>query len=463
MPGSQEVDQSTNGSLTEVLREAQTSLAMILGFGRLLAVRSSSPEHIRYMADEIQQAARRIAVLIKELPDAPSDGGPVSAEAAASFGEQAADVDRLLLRAEQAAASNATLEADLAEARLAQQQLQSYADDFRRTYAESRQLLHQMTTLYEVSSAIGATVDPDEVLARTTEGLRRLLPGHSLAIYLLDDDEQSAQRQAFYSPTDMDEPPQTVAVNGGPLGRSLTTGHAVLEGAGTRVSGRGDRSWTLALPLSVGSKRLGAVLVSRKGPPFADDDRHLAELVVSQTAMALQNSRLATTDPLTGLYNRRYFEKALAFECDRAHRVGRPLGLLIMDIDQFKRYNERFGHPAGDQVLRQVASTLSSQLRRTDIVSRLGGEEFAAILPEDSRDAVAAAAERLRHAVVQHSAPVFEGQELPSVRVSVGGVSLPGDKASPQALIDAADRALRQAKRRGRNRSVVVGDGGERL
>jgi diguanylate cyclase (GGDEF)-like protein len=214
----------------------------------------------------------------------------------------------------------------------------------------------------------------------------------------------------------------------------------------------------LAVPLSTGPKTLGAALVVRgEGEPFAEEERRLAEMIATQAAMALQNARLATTDALTSLNNRRYFEQALAFECERARRTGRPLGLLIADVDHFKRFNERFGHPAGDEVLRQVAGTMANQLRRTDIVARIGGEEFAAILPEDDLGAATVAAERLRQAVELRPPLWFEGVELPPVRMSVGGASLSGDAVTPAGLIRAADDALRQAKRAGRNRSLVVG------
>ena len=366
-------------------------------------------------------------------------------------------IDRLVERLGAAEQRSAALTAELAEARLAQRQLESYADDFRRTYAEARRLLQQMTALYEFSRSIGATIDPSDVLIRTTEGLRRLLPSDGVAIYLLDNDQRAARRQAVAFPDGLAEPPRTAARDRGPLGRCLARGQIVLEGTRQSAVDRRNPAWTLALPLLAGSRQLGALLLVRPGSRrFSEEERHLAEMVASQTAMAVQNARLVATDGLTGLYNRRYFEQALAFECDRARRVGRPLGLLMVDIDHFKRFNERFGHPAGDEVLRMVAATLAGQLRRTDIVARVGGEEFAAILPENDHAAVGLAAERLRRAVERRPPLIHEGHELPGVHVTVGGVSLPGQAVTPRPLIRAADGALRQAKRAGRNRSAIA-------
>lgn len=427
--------------LTAVSHELQTLTAMLLGFGKLLGASERPPVQVHDVSAEIERGAKRIAVLLKELSESAS-GGPLAQTDLKSAG--------LARHLAEAGRQIATLEAELAEARLDQQQLQAYADDFRRTFVEARRRLQQMTALYEVSSAIGSTVDVNEVLARTTEGLGRLLPGDCAAIYLLDEQGSAlARRETLYCPEGRLPPPESVTLGEGPLGRCLAQGQMVLEGPG--------EAWTLALPVSVGAELFGALLLVRPAEQLlTDEDRHLAEMLISQAGMALQNARLVTTDAMTGLYNRRYFDKALDFECERARRARRPLGLLMVDVDHFKRFNERFGHLAGDEVLRLVASALANQLRRTDIVARVGGEEFGAILPEDNRESVAVAAERLRRAVEQTPPLLFEGRELPGVRVSVGGASLSPDKVSPELLISSADRALRQAKRRGRNRSTVA-------
>jgi K+-sensing histidine kinase KdpD len=300
--------------LAATAREMQTPLALVLGFGKLLATRECSSERIRDAADEIQRGAKRMAVLLNELLAAAGLMPlPEPAEARASPEDPSAEIDGLVERLGAAEQRSAALTAELAEARLAQRQLESYADDFRRTYAEARRLLQQMTALYEVSRSIGATVDPSEVLIRTTEGLRRLLPSDGVAIYLLDKDRRVARRQAVAFPDGLAEPPMTAARDRGPLGRSLAQGQMVLEGPRPSAVERRNPAWTVALPLLAGSRQLGALMLVRPGSqPFSEEERHLAEMVASQTAMAVQNARLAATDGLTGLYNRRYFEQALA-------------------------------------------------------------------------------------------------------------------------------------------------------
>ena len=137
-----------------------------------------------------------------------------------------------------------------------------------------------------------------------------------------------------------------------------------------------------------------------------DDDRKLAELVAAEAAAAIHNARLyeqtqrlAITDPLTDLSNHRFFRDALALEIARASRLGYSLGLLMIDVDNFKRVNDTFGHPVGDDVLRNIADVLRSNLRQTDVAARYGGEEFAIVLPGLGPRGVQAVGEKLRRAV----------------------------------------------------------------
>ncbi len=159
--------------------------------------------------------------------------------------------------------------------------------------------------------------------------------------------------------------------------------------------------------------------------------------------------RLASQDPLTGLANRRLFERRLDEEISEAQRLHRPLAIAVLDLDHFKLVNDRHGHPVGDQVLRDVATRLGSVLRKGDLLARLGGEEFGWILPEIYADGAVAAAERARRAI----------GELPfsvagALTVSIG-VALLGDARDAQVLYAHADEALYRAKREGRDRTTL--------
>ena len=161
----------------------------------------------------------------------------------------------------------------------------------------------------------------------------------------------------------------------------------------------------------------------------------------------------ALTDPLTGLYNRRYLWEFLRREWVRARRRGQPLSVIMLDLDHFKRINDSFGHQAGDYVLAAVAALLRNQIRASDIVCRYGGEEFALVLPEASYERVRQRAEEIRSAIKQLEL-WHQGVALGSITASLGIAQFPDHADGPDALVTAADAALYQAKSAGRDRAV---------
>ncbi len=177
-------------------------------------------------------------------------------------------------------------------------------------------------------------------------------------------------------------------------------------------------------------------------------------LNLGETLDALR--RLATRDELTGLLNRREFERILAEESDRALRFGRPVALVLVDIDHFKRINDTHGHPVGDEVLRQVAQRLSEQARSVDRVLRYGGEEFALLVMETDQAAALDVAQRICETVKRAPIAAGDGVNL-SVTVSAGVAVIPGDATSGTALLASADKALYTAKARGRDCAVAAG------
>ncbi len=167
---------------------------------------------------------------------------------------------------------------------------------------------------------------------------------------------------------------------------------------------------------------------------------------------------LSLTDCLTGISNRRRFDEFLKSEWLCAARTGRPLSLILADVDYFKAYNDHYGHPAGDRCLKTVAQTLAEGLsRRTDLVARYGGEEFACVLPATDHTGAMAIAERLRERVASRRSDHPLSPVCPFVTVSMGVATLrPDPHTEPQTLIESADHRLYQAKQAGRNR--VLGD-----
>lgn len=198
--------------------------------------------------------------------------------------------------------------------------------------------------------------------------------------------------------------------------------------------------------------------------PFTQEDEDLALGLAADAAIAIENARLfgeverlAVTDGLTGLYNVRYFYQALERELERSRRYGHRCSLIMLDLDDFKKYNDRYGHLAGDDLLRELADLIRSALREADTAARYGGEEFVVILPETNGDQAVALAERLRETVRDHKFVVREGQRLGRITVSLGVATYSrGAQASSrgsargdvEGLVEAADMALLRAKER---------------
>lgn len=160
--------------------------------------------------------------------------------------------------------------------------------------------------------------------------------------------------------------------------------------------------------------------------------------------------RLTTVDGLTQVFNRRYFEDAIERELSRSRRYARPLSLVLLDIDYFKKINDTFGHLAGDAVLKEVAGVVRSRTRREDVLARYGGEEFALLLPEIDEKGAAQLAEKVRKLVERHAFE-FDGETIP-VTVSAGVATVQRKSEEPQELIRRADEKLYESKTAGRNR-----------
>jgi diguanylate cyclase (GGDEF)-like protein len=190
--------------------------------------------------------------------------------------------------------------------------------------------------------------------------------------------------------------------------------------------------------------------------------KQLASVVAEHIALAISNLNLrealrlqAIHDSLTGLYNRRYMQEFLERELYRARRRNRPLAVMMLDLDNFKRYNDTFGHPAGDEALRFVGDVLLRAVRADDLACRYGGEEFSLILPECSLQQAAARAEEIRARL--KDLHMQRSSEIPgNITVSIGVAAFEETTDKGNLLLKFADDALYQAKRAGRDRVVVA-------
>jgi diguanylate cyclase (GGDEF)-like protein len=234
-------------------------------------------------------------------------------------------------------------------------------------------------------------------------------------------------------------------------------GRLVVDGEEQARAGNPDEGGKpLVIPLGPEGGEDAMLLLTPAGTDFGDQSRELALWLGSQASIALENVRLhrlvarqASTDGLTELANRREFEESLANEISRAERFGGNLALILADLDNFKQVNDRFGHQAGDEVLRSFADILRETVRDIDVAARYGGEEFAILLPQTDIGGAEALAERLREAV--ESRAMAEAQDGPvTVTSSFGVASFPEAGTGP-GLFAAADEALYRAKRAGKN------------
>ena len=200
--------------------------------------------------------------------------------------------------------------------------------------------------------------------------------------------------------------------------------------------------------------------LSAKNQALIEMNRELEAKIHARTHdLAEANSRLAqlaVTDGLTGLYNHRHFHERLALEVERSQRNGLPLSLFMIDVDHIQHYNDRHGHPAGDEVLRQLARLLGDGRRANDVVARYGGEEFAIVLVDTAKFAAAKLAERLRERVADHVFPDASDQPGGKLTISIGVATCPDDAPDSTSLVRAADGALYAAKHAGRDRVVLA-------
>ena len=184
-------------------------------------------------------------------------------------------------------------------------------------------------------------------------------------------------------------------------------------------------------------------------------NRQLEDVNARLNGAVRELERVATTDKLTGVANRRYFDEALEFEFRRAERTGHPFCMVMVDVDHFKNYNDRNGHQAGDRALQRIVKVLGAKLRTTDLLARFGGEEFVILLYDTEKNAALKVAESLRLAITQADFEHGDGQPLGRVSASFGVAGHPEDASQPEQFLGCADTALYAAKAQGRNRVVA--------
>lgn len=288
--------------------------------------------------------------------------------------------------------------------------------------------------------------------------LTRLFAGTSGALFALKEADRPVEAQVVWGPHPPEEREFPLDHCWG-LRRGRAHGRSEIE-AGFRCRHVDGSAVYVCTPMAAHGSALGLlhVVLDSPDPQRWDDSQALAGRVAEHLALALAKLRLQETlqhlsvrDGLTGLFNRRYLEATLTRELKQAERQDRPLGIMMIDIDHFKRYNDRLGHDAGDAVLRAIGSLLQQHIRSSDIACRYGGEEFTVVLQDASLEITQARAETIRAAAEQMMVTHGE-RSLAGVTLSLGVASFPAQAKTPELLLQAADTALYRAKDAGRNR-----------
>lgn len=264
-----------------------------------------------------------------------------------------------------------------------------------------------------------------------------------------------------------------VACTGDPesYDRALHAAEAAVMDAGQVAETQLGGVSALAAPLGAtegGHQVIGLVSVARRDRAFTASERELFAYLTNQAAVSVENQdlhetvqRQAVTDELTGLFNHRRFQEVMAVEVERARRYGHEMGLIMLDIDDFKRVNDTYGHIQGDMVLREVARVLRQSSREIDEPARYGGEEMAVALPQTDLEGAYRFAERVRRRIEAIELPLPNGRGGLRVTASFGVASLAtAADMDKDALVAAADGALYAAKRAGKNRTVRASEAG---
>jgi diguanylate cyclase (GGDEF)-like protein len=350
-----------------------------------------------------------------------------------------------------------------------ERRLQSNKQELEQANAELEHHLSEIFFTHEFFKALTSFTTVDDVCSLVVDGCNGILGAEISCVYLLDQSDwtlrlRASQGRPASAFRDIVPVSQTV------LGRAFREGMVQEVDVDHRHSSAawfGDEAGIhsqAAVSLRTGETIIGVIVMASEGRR----ELNAAELerlsvLANQSSLSLQNAllhaeleRLSMTDRLTDLYNHGYFEQRLAEEFTRAARFRHLLSLIMLDIDNFKVFNDTFGHPRGDVLLKAVSSVIRENLRSMDVAVRYGGEEFVVVLPETDNVGALAVAERIR-AGVESMRLEGPNSEVEIETISVGVSTFPDHASSAMALLEAADAAMYRAKRAGKNRVVSAG------
>jgi diguanylate cyclase (GGDEF)-like protein/PAS domain S-box-containing protein len=363
-------------------------------------------------------------------------------------------------RTEELADTNTRLQQEMWEKDLARRTLDEQNEEMMQTLKERSQ---RATLLAKMGELLQSCQTREEVFTAALGFAPRIFPSRRGAVALFNPAhnlvEVAGQWHDCQLPVTSFEPESCWA---------LRTGHPHLVLAGETTArcnhAAGVESAYLCVPILAQGEALGILHIQAtdQNPSLGEAELSFKTTFTAQVGLSVANIRLrealraqSTKDPLTGLYNRRYLQEMLDREIRRAIRSEQALGVLMLDLDHFKNFNDTYGHDAGDAVLRETASFLVRSIRAEDFVCRYGGEEFVVILPTADLRAAEARAQRIR-AKLRDLVILHNGRSLGLITASIGVAALPAHGTNEKELLQAADAALYRAKREGRDRVAVA-------
>ena len=327
--------------------------------------------------------------------------------------------------------------------------------ELHRRYMELSRRVEELSTFREIGLAINSILDFEDVLETIILKVTALFDAPLGVIYLLDPSSQKLVPKMSRYGSELrrqdDLRKESIAIGEGHVGKALA------ERLGAIAEGD-DGYYYMVEPLISKHEGIGVIQIARKNSQgrFDRKDSNLLSVISSQVAVAIHNAllySLATTDSLTKLHARRYFDLRLKEEFFAARRYKQPLSILMIDLDHFKSFNDRYGHQTGDFLLRGVAEIIIQNCRRSDVPCRYGGEELSVILAATGLKGATTVGEKMRHQVGQREFSFGRVRGL-KITVSIGVASYRIGMRTPEELVDKADKALYQAKAKGRNAVV---------
>lgn len=336
-----------------------------------------------------------------------------------------------------------------------------------RLYINLEMANKELSALYEVAKNLGADLDLSTTLGLILSETKRVVNYHTGIIYLWEEEENVLIPTAIRSP--FADQLKNIFY---PLGEGLV-GHVAKNNKPEVIyDSKKDSDLRkmpginqflrslMVIPLMMDNKLIGVVAVGKKEPyAFGPKQLQILSSLGGQAAVAMANAilykkieKLAITDGLTKVYNHRCFYKRIEEEAERFRRYNTTYSLIMLDLDFFKKFNDKYGHRAGDMALLTVAQVLKENTRTIDVVSRYGGEEFAIVLPETDSSGAKMVAERIRRSIHDKFFPISDDQPPVHVTVSIGVANCPQDAININELIELADRSLYFSKETGKNR-----------